>query len=110
MDRTVTRPILWNVPVPFIVMMYGLLVVLVIAFIYVGWRWYRRVSLGSSEHRFNQSLRRFYLAIRDGVGQALVVRESWGWMHYTFLIAFIGLFIGTALDLAEAITEAVGIT
>jgi hypothetical protein len=47
--------------------------------------------------RFDQLWRRVFLAFRDGVGQGYVGRESWGWMHYTFLVAFIGLFIGTSL-------------
>ena len=35
--------------------------------------------------------------MRDGVGQGFVGRETWGWMHYMFLVAFIGLFIGTSI-------------
>ncbi|MGH8010950.1 MAG: heterodisulfide reductase-related iron-sulfur binding cluster [Candidatus Binataceae bacterium] len=97
MDRAITRPILWNVPISFIALMYGLLVLLTVAFIYVGWRWYQRISLGTTENRFDQPVRRLFLALRDGVGQLLVVREAWGWMHYIFLIAFIGLFIGTSI-------------
>jgi Fe-S oxidoreductase len=108
MNEQITRPILWNVPVAFIVLMYGLLVLLLAAFVYAGWRWYRLVSLGQSgENRFDQMPRRVMLTLRDAIGQGNVIRESWGWMHYAFYVSFIGLLIGTTIvafnsDLREA--------
>jgi Fe-S oxidoreductase len=98
MNENITRPILWNVPVSFQVIMYGLLLLLIVAFVYEGIQWYRLVSLGTAaENRFDQPWRRLFMAFRDAVGQGFVARESWGWMHYTFLVAFIGLFIGTTI-------------
>ena len=29
------------------------------------------------------------LALRDGIAQGNVVRESWGWMHYSFYLGFV---------------------
>src|SRR5262245_26408466 len=97
MDEQVTREILWNIPVPFIVLMYSLLVVLVAAYAWAGLRWYRVIRLGASENRWDQLPRRLFLALRDAFGQGYVVRESWGWMHYSFYVAFVGLFIGTTI-------------
>ncbi len=98
MNEQITRPILWNVPAAFIVLMYGLLVLLLAAFVYAGWRWYRLVSLGrSGENRFDQMPRRVMLTLRDAIGQGNVIRESWGWMHYAFYVSFIGLLIGTTI-------------
>lgn len=49
------------------------------------------------------------MAFRDGVGQGYVGRESWGWMHYSFLVAFVGLFIGTSIIFVnDGIAEAAG--
>lgn len=98
MDHAITRPILWNVPLAFQVIMYGLLVPLAAAFGYAGLRWYRTIALGTpEENRFDQPRRRALLMLRDGVGQGNVVRESWGWAHYAVVVAFIGLFIGTTI-------------
>jgi len=97
MNEQVTRQILWNVPVPFIVIMYGLFVALVAAFVYAGLRWYRIVSLGGAADRLDQLPRRVFLALRDAFGQGAVIRESWGWMHYSFYVAFVGLVIGSTI-------------
>ena len=97
MNEHVTREILWNVPIAFIVLMYALLAVLLAGFVFVGVYWYRRVRLGAPEERFDQLARRTWLALRDGVGQGYVVREAWGWMHYAFYVGFVGLFIGTCI-------------
>ena len=43
--------------------------------------------------------RRLILALRDSFGQGVVIRETWGWMHYSFYVAFVGLFIGTVIVL-----------
>jgi|YelNatPaOPRAMG01_1025707.scaffolds.fasta_scaffold16649_1 Fe-S oxidoreductase len=108
MNEQITRPILWNVPVAFIVIMYGLLGLLLAAFVYAGWRWYRVVSLGQAgENRFDRMPRRVMLMLRDAIGQGYVIRETWGWMHYAFYVSFIGLTIGTTIvmfnsDLREA--------
>ncbi|HTY53897.1 MAG TPA: (Fe-S)-binding protein [Candidatus Binataceae bacterium] len=102
MDQQITRPILWNVPFAFIVAMYALLALLVIAFIYAGMYWYRRISLGTTADRFDQPLRRTMLAVRDAIGQGYVIREAWGWMHYSFYVAFIGLAIGTTIVLINS--------
>ena len=77
----------------------ALLIPLTVAFIFVAVRWYRMVRLGTPEAqpRFDQRWRRIFLTFRDGVGQGYVGRESWGWIHYIFLVAFVGLFIGTSL-------------
>lgn len=97
MDHHVTRQILWNVPIVFIVAMYALLAVLVVGFALVGIYWYRRVRLGGPEARFDHPLGRAWMALRDGIGQGAVVRETWGWMHYSFYVGFVGLFIGTTI-------------
>jgi hypothetical protein len=95
MDHSITREILWNVPVAFIVIMYALLAVLVVAFIFAGRYWSQCIRIGRSESRFDRPLLRAWLMLRDAVGQGYVVRETWGWMHYAFYVGFIGLFIGT---------------
>ena len=99
MNRDVTREILWNIPPAFILFLYGMLIPLAAAFIYAGLRWYRIVRLGgaSADTRFDQPGRRLFMAFRDGVGQGFLGRETWGWMHYSFLVALVGLFIGTSL-------------
>jgi Fe-S oxidoreductase len=102
MNEQVTRQILWNVPAAFIVIMYALLALLFAAFIYAGMYWYRRIALGAGEDRFDQLARRAALAARDALGQGFVVRENWGWMHYSFYTAFIGLFIGTTIVLINS--------
>jgi Fe-S oxidoreductase len=102
MNQQVTRQILWNVPAAFIVIMYALLALLLAAFIYAGMYWYRRITLGAGEDRFDQLPRRALLAARDALGQGFVVRENWGWMHYCFYTAFIGLFIGTTIVLINS--------
>jgi len=55
------------------------------------------VSLGVSEDRLDHPIERLLLALRDSFGQGNVIRETWGWMHYTFYVAFVGLFIGTTI-------------
>jgi Fe-S oxidoreductase len=102
MNEQVTREILWNIPVSFIVIMYALLVPTFAAFAYAGWRWYRLVSLGQSDQRIDQPARRLMLTLRDALGQGNVIRESWGWMHYSFYVAFIGLTIGTTIVLINS--------
>jgi len=99
MNQEVTRQILWNIPVGFVVFLYGMLIPLFAGFIYVGLRWYRIIRLGgaTAESRFDQPGRRLFTAFRDGVGQGYVGRESWEWMHYSFLVVFVGLFIGTSI-------------
>jgi Fe-S oxidoreductase len=99
MNRDVTREILWNVPPLFVVFLYGMLIPLAAAFVYVGMRWYRMVRLGTAtaDSRFERPGQRLFMTFRDGVGQGFVGRETWGWMHYTFIVAFVGLFIGTSL-------------
>ncbi len=110
MNQQVTRQILWNIPLAFIVIMYALLVLLGAAFVYAGMYWYRRIALGTSDDRFDQILRRTLLAARDSLGQGYVVRERWGWMHYSFYTAFIGLFIGTTIVLINSdLRELVGL-
>ena len=100
MDQQITRPILWNVPVAFVVIMYALTALWTAAIVYAIWRWYRVVSLGQPEQgRFDQIPRRLILALRDSFGQGVVIRETWGWMHYSFYVAFVGLFIGTVIVL-----------
>ena len=97
MNEHVTREILWNVPIVFIVLMYTLLAFLLAGFVLAGIYWYRRVRLGGPEERFDQLALRAWLALRDGIGQSYVVRETWGWMHYAFYVGFVGLFIGTCI-------------
>src|SRR5208282_3871598 len=87
----------WNIPPAFIIIMYALLALLAAAFVYAGTYWYRRITLGAGEDRSDQLLRRAALAVRDALGQGFVVRERWGWMHYSFYTAFIGLLIGTTI-------------
>ena len=102
MDPQVTRQILWNVPVPFVVLMYTLLAALLVAFAWAALRWYRIISLGAAENRLDQLPRRLFMALQDAFGQGYVVRESWGWMHYSFYVAFVGLFIGTTIVLINS--------
>jgi Fe-S oxidoreductase len=102
MNQQVTREILWNIPAAFIIIMYALLALLGAAFVYAGMYWHRRIALGTGEDRFDQLPRRAALAARDAVGQGFVVREHWGWMHYSFYTAFIGLFIGTTIVLINS--------
>lgn len=97
MNEQVTRQILWNIPIPFIVLMYSLLVVLIAAYLWAGLRWYRRIDLGVAENRLDQIPRRVFLSLRDALGQGYVTRESWGWMHYSFYVGFVGLLIGTTI-------------
>ena len=99
MNQDVTRQIWWNIPVGFVIFLYGMVIPLTAAFIYIGMLWYRMVRIGGQDARprFDQPWRRFFLAFRDGVGQGYVGRETWGWIHYTFIVAFVGLFIGTSL-------------
>jgi Fe-S oxidoreductase len=99
MNQEVTRQILWNIPTIFVVFLYGMLIPLTAAFVWVGLRWYRMVRLGvaTADDRFDQPMRRMFMSFRDGVGQGFVGRETWGWMHYAFLVAFVGLFIGTSI-------------
>jgi len=100
MDQQITRPILWNVPDTFVVIMYALTALWTAAIVYAIWRWYRVVTLGQPEQgRFEQIPRRIILALRDSFGQGVVIRETWGWMHYSFYVAFVGLFIGTVIVL-----------
>ncbi len=42
------------------------------------------------------------LSLRDSFGQGIVIRETWGWMHYSFYVAFVGLFIGTTIVLINS--------
>ncbi|SRR5216683_3091796 len=67
MDPHVTREILWNIPVGFVVLLYGMLIPLTAAFIYAGLRWYRIVRLGATDPRprFDQPARRLFMALRD---------------------------------------------
>ena len=102
MNQQITRPILWNVPAAFVVIMYGLLVVWLAATAWAIFRWYRVVRLGTADNRFDRPLYRAMSALRDAFGQGVVVRESWGWMHYSFYVAFVGLFIGTTIVLINS--------
>src|SRR6266478_7492849 len=102
MNEQVTRQILWNIPVPFIVLMYALLALLIVGCIYAFQKWYRLVSLGAAENRLDHPVERLILALRDAFGQGAVIRETWGWMHYAFYVAFVGLFIGTTIVLINS--------
>jgi Fe-S oxidoreductase len=97
MNEQVTRQILWNVPIAFVVIMYALLAAFVAASAYAAIRWYRVVRLGVGEDRLDHPMLRLMLALRDSFGQGNVIRESWGWMHYAFYTGFVGLFIGTII-------------
>ncbi len=100
MDQHITRPILWNVPDAFVVIMYLLTALWTAAIIYAAWSWLRVLTLGQPEEgRFQQLPRRVILSLRDSFGQGVVIRETWGWMHYSFYVAFVGLFIGTVIVL-----------
>src|SRR5258708_18355442 len=102
MNEQVPRQILWNIPVPFIVLMYGLLALLIVGCVYAFLKWFRLVSLGVSENRLDYPVERVILALRDSFGQGTVIRETWGWMHYSFYVAFVGLFIGTTIVLINS--------
>src|SRR5260370_26430003 len=82
--------------------MYGLLALLIVGCIYAFMKRYRLVSLGASENRLDYPVERVILALRDSFGQGTVIRETWGWMHYTFYVAFVGLFIGTTIVLINS--------
>jgi len=102
MNQHVTRQILWNIPAPFIVLMYALLVVLLACYAWAAVRWIRMIRLGAAENRLDHLPERILLALRDAFGQGYVVRESWGWMHYAFYVGFVGLFIGTTIVLINS--------
>ncbi len=107
MNHQVTRETLWNVPVAFKILLYGMLLPLAAAFVYEGMRWYRIVSLGQPVDRLDQPGRLFWLLLRDTAGHDNMIRETWGWMHYAFYVGFLGLFIGTTIiffndEIAEA--------
>ncbi len=103
MDRNITRPILWNVPLAFQVILYALFVALCILYAWSAWRWYRIVRLGQpAADRSGDRWRRALLMIRDAFGQGTVVREPWGWMHYALYTGFLGLFIGTNIVLLNS--------
>ncbi len=59
MNHDVTRQILWNIPVGFILFVYLMLIPLTGAFIFVVVRWYRMVRLGTSDARPRNSRRRW---------------------------------------------------
>jgi hypothetical protein len=103
MDQQVTREILWNIPVGFVIFLYGMLISLATAFIYAGMRCYRIIRLGTTDPRpgFDQPSRRFFMSFRDGVGQGFVGREMRGWMHYAIIVAFVSLFISTTIFLLQ---------
>ncbi len=103
MDRNITRPILWNVPLAFQVILYGLFIGLCILYARSAWRWYRIVRLGQpADDRSGDTWRRTMLMMRDAFGQGTVVREPWGWMHYALYAGFMGLFIGTNIVLLNS--------
>jgi len=77
MNLGVTRQILWNVPVAFIVIMYALLGALLVGCVFATAYWYRRVQLGKPECRSDRPLLRAWLMLRDAIGQGYVVRETW---------------------------------
>lgn len=49
MNQDVTRQILWNIPLGFILFLYLMLIPLTLAFIFVAVRCYRMVRLGTPE-------------------------------------------------------------
>jgi Fe-S oxidoreductase len=102
MNHEITRPILWNVPTAFVVIMYGLLAVWMAATAIAIFRWYRIIRLGTPDDRLDRPVYRAMSALRDAFGQGVVVRESWGWMHYSFYVGFVGLFIGTTIVLINS--------
>ncbi len=102
MNQQITRPILWNVPAAFVVIMYALTVLWTAAIVYAVFRWYRIIRLGTPDDRFDRLLYRAITALRDAFGQGVVVRESWGWMHFSFYVGFVGLFIGTIIVLINS--------
>ena len=78
MNEQVTRQILWNIPAPFIVLMYGLLALFMAGCVYAFMKWYRLVTLGVSENRLDRPVERLILSLRDSFGQGNVIRETWG--------------------------------
>ena len=60
------------------------------------------MTLGVSENRLDHPFERLMLSLRDSFGQGSVIRETWGWMHYSFYVAFVGLFIGTTIVLINS--------
>src|SRR5271156_1204399 len=102
MNHEITRPILWNIPTAFVVIMYGLLAVWMAATAIAIFRWYRIIRLGTPDDRLDRPVYRAMSALRDAFGQGVVVRESWGWMHYSFYVGFVGLFIGTTIVLINS--------
>ncbi len=102
MNQQITRPILWNVPAAFVVIMYALTALWTVSIVYAIFRWYRIVRLGTADDRFDRPLYRAMSALRDAFGQGVVVRESWGWMHFSFYAGFVGLFIGTTIVLINS--------
>ena len=44
------------------------------------------------------------------IGQANIIRVTWGWMHYAFYVGLLGLFINTTIIVFnDEIGEAAGV-
>lgn len=99
----VTREIFWNISLAGKIVMY---VVLLTTFfgapLYLAYRWWRRVRLGTFENRFDNLPERFRRLVFDAFGQGNVVKEKpAGLYHLALFVAFFGLFIGTGLITLE---------
>jgi hypothetical protein len=64
MNQEVTRQILWNIPTIFVVFLYGMLIPLTAAFVWVDLKWYRTVRPVRRSPRVAWISRRGALACR----------------------------------------------
>ncbi len=111
-----TREVFWNAPEIFkehfaeilhffyVGLAFFLFAIWGLSILYPLYRWFRIVSLGQPENRFDRLVVRLQRALFEGVGQGRVVREPAGVVHQVLLVSFLTLFIGTSLITVEADT------
>ena len=97
--EAVTREIFWNISLVGKIIMYLLLLISFFgASVYLAYRWWNRVRLGTAANRFDHWPERVRRFVFDGFGQGNVVREHPdGLYHLLLFVAFFGLFIATGL-------------
>jgi hypothetical protein len=83
MNQDVTRSILWNIPIGFILLLIfdadsadGSIHLCCCSMVSND-----TGGDAGSTSPVDQPWRRFFLAFRDGVGQGYLRRETWGWMR-----------------------------
>ncbi|MCS6926053.1 MAG: heterodisulfide reductase-related iron-sulfur binding cluster [Candidatus Binatia bacterium] len=99
----VTREIFWNISLTGKIVMYVVLLTTFLgAPLYLAYHWWRRIRVGTWEHRFDNLPERFRRLLFDAFGQGNVLKEKpAGLYHLALFVAFVGLFIGTGLITLE---------